>query len=1083
MREKIINMDKVFECIGNSHEKGVEQAKTALQHIEQVLFETYVAPQYVARKKQVGLEERRSLANRELYNLILKEKRLPAVDEFTEAYLTRNSHFMDLPHEAFLANLAYRSLVADLYFYFVLLKSNYFTFVEVKYIYDLYAQTDVLLTLDKHVLGVQLYAGTDIDLKNRRLQKMHNNLQSSYPIYLLAMEENKAQREKFLTKNGEEILLYGEKDAEMLYSIMLKGFKTSQNEVIKEKMEQEAKNADVDYFEFKRSPQKKDSKAREYEDFFNKVEHSLLIIGEDKIATIDNEFKQKAKKRGISLHLLDVANKDLPKNLQNSPIVIDGMIDEALLKTLKNISKDVECNIFQYEVEHFSPLDNLIVSAGAGSGKTHTLISRTLFLLNKGYVGSIKEIGMITFTREAADNMRKELAKRFIQLFRDTNDVKYRRYLEELQGMQVATIPAFAKHILQSFGHHLGFGSQIDISNLTMNKREVIENELDKTVKKVNLEIKSLQNIRQYDLLNLIESVWEKIEQKGVTPKEIKVSDEEEDKLYQIIVQTLQKAEEKMDKVKFEKNTITLADLTRLLKILIKRNAPLDQIGNYYKYLFIDEFQDTDNAQIDFISEIALQSKIPLLVVGDIKQSIYRFRGATATAFDMLEKKLKAGGRTVKRTSLLHNYRTVSPLLYQMEEQFEVWRKNEWLPKNEIAMLPKVKQQSHFKEYYEVYKYDIDSEEIYKRFVEMPDRSCRKKDDLNVMAILVRRNSEAKEIGELLKHISESKKDEQFIFDVQLEGTLYESKAAKDLLILLESWLKPENNISLFALSETPYCQQTDKAILLMEDRLHRLNVDALPIHLPVAWHEALQQMKFNPILLVVNEFLMQVPYLSNLAQIDNVKLSHFSLKKYQLNLYKILMQMYAAVGDEYVDLLTLYNWLKIQVATNREENEAELTTADVSKKMIKVMTVHKSKGLEFHTILIPYTNNKFLGKKVNLPSATNEPFDYSQFDYFVKKRIFKPYKNIIVHVQSNNIYVDWVFVRFNKDYKFYHFTKDYKKIVLEENDETSREETRILYVAMTRAQERLFIYGTKAGNGKTGDMPNCWADLRWGIK
>jgi len=1078
MRDKIINMEKVFEYLSNIPQKGLEQARVGIRHIEKVLYETYTAPRYVARKKLVGLEERRSLANKELYDLILKEKRLPTVTEYIESYLNRNSYFMDLPHEAFLANLAYRSLVADLYFYFVLIKSELFTSVEVNYIYDVYAQTDILLGLNSNFLGVQLYAGTEANVKSRRLQQLHDNMKITYPIYLLALEENKNQRKKFITKSGDEILLYGLRDAEMLHSIMIKGLKTNQNQVVIEVMEKEAKNADVDYFEYKHVPLKKAFINNSFQDIFDNVNHSLLIVGEDKVAKLPEDFKLKAKELGVSLHLYDVPTKDLSVNLQKLQFIRDGQLDEAMLDELKSKGKNADCNIFQYEVEHFSPTDDLIVSAGAGSGKTHTLISRTLFLLNEGYVQSLKEIAMITFTKEAADNMRKALAKRFIQLFRETNDEKYRRFLEDLQGMQIDTIPAFAKKILQLFGHLKGLGSQINISNLTIDKREVTEVQLDKTVKEIDWDLESFKNIRQYDLLNLIESVWEKIEQKGIEPSEIEVSNKEEDRLYQIVLETLQKAEKDIFKVKLEKNTITLADLTRLLKEIIARQAPLHQLGNYYKYLFIDEFQDTDNAQIDFITEIALQSKIPLLVVGDIKQSIYRFRGATATAFDMLENKLQKKGRIVKRASLLHNYRTESSLLLQMEKRFNAWRKNDWLPKNEKSMLPKVKRKSKVKSNYNEFGKEIDGEEIYKRFSEMPNISGRNSDEPNVMAILVRRNSEAKKIGEILKDISGKKNDEKFVFDVQLEGTLYESKAAKDLLILFESWLKPKNKATLFALNETPYCKKSDLEVRLIDEETYKLNVETIPVNLPDAWHEAKEQMKFNPILLVVNNFLSQVPYLSNLAEYENVEVSHFSLKKYQLNLYKILLQMYAAIGDEYVDLLTVYNWLKIQVATNREEDEANLNAADVSSKMIKVMTVHKSKGLEFHTVLIPYTKSDFFGKEVNVPTSENEPFDYSQFKYFIDKGIYKPYKNIIVYFHENNPYVEWIFIRYNQDYQFYHYTKKYRDVELGEREETLREETRILYVAMTRAEERLFIYGTKSNYGKVLNLPSCWADL-----
>ena len=58
-----------------------------------------------------------------------------------------------------------------------------------------------------------------------------------------------------------------------------------------------------------------------------------------------------------------------------------------------------------------------------------------------------------------------------------------------------------------------------------------------------------------------------------------------------------------------------------------------------YKYLFIDEFQDTDDVQIDsFLKLQEWVSGLNLFVVGDIKQSIYRFRGATDSAFERVKK-------------------------------------------------------------------------------------------------------------------------------------------------------------------------------------------------------------------------------------------------------------------------------------------------------------------------------------------------------------------------------------------------------------------------------------------------------------
>ena len=55
-----------------------------------------------------------------------------------------------------------------------------------------------------------------------------------------------------------------------------------------------------------------------------------------------------------------------------------------------------------------------------------------------------------------------------------------------------------------------------------------------------------------------------------------------------------------------------------------------------YRYLFVDEFQDTDAAQIDLVLELRERLDCRLFVVGDVKQGIYRFRGAEGNAFEEL---------------------------------------------------------------------------------------------------------------------------------------------------------------------------------------------------------------------------------------------------------------------------------------------------------------------------------------------------------------------------------------------------------------------------------------------------------------
>ena len=76
--------------------------------------------------------------------------------------------------------------------------------------------------------------------------------------------------------------------------------------------------------------------------------------------------------------------------------------------------------------------------------------------------------------------------------------------------------------------------------------------------------------------------------------------------------------------------------------------------------MFVDEFQDTDDVQIDAISQIAKLLQYKLFVVGDVKQCIYRFRGAKENAF----KQLGADNNPEWQTySLYKNYRTDAQLL------------------------------------------------------------------------------------------------------------------------------------------------------------------------------------------------------------------------------------------------------------------------------------------------------------------------------------------------------------------------------------------------------------------------------------
>lgn len=91
------------------------------------------------------------------------------------------------------------------------------------------------------------------------------------------------------------------------------------------------------------------------------------------------------------------------------------------------------------------------------------------------------------------------------------------------------------------------------------------------------------------------------------------------------------------------------------------------------RFMFVDEFQDTDDVQIEILMEISKRLGYKLFVVGDVKQCIYRFRGAKENAFDQLGFK---GNKEWLLYSLTKNYRTDHSLLDLFHNSFMRMGKN-----------------------------------------------------------------------------------------------------------------------------------------------------------------------------------------------------------------------------------------------------------------------------------------------------------------------------------------------------------------------------------------------------------------------
>jgi superfamily I DNA/RNA helicase len=1033
-------MDTIFQILESS------------KNIETSLATTYTQPTF-SRLDQRNYKKIRTLLNRELYLSIERLHRLPSIDEFSKIYKENYlAKFSQSFSDDSAIRYAYSSLVRDLHFYFILKESGFFDVVEINYLFDLQAQTDILVSKGEKRLGLQLFSGDTIAKEQKKRHYAKFVGENNYELFFFGTKTPIGKRKEIACESGSIFILYSLEDAQYILNQL-------EQTNIKDPLWDESQLEKFDDFVNPDGIIREKKIAKQeigIEIEFDRAKHSVLCIG-----TLSHEERDKIKilcdEKGLNFYQCNIS--------ESIKVVYDGIGFEEYEELIFD-NTDICFNLRQYRIEHALHDEDMIVSAGAGSGKTHTLIARTLYLLDMEYIHHVHEITMITFTNEAADSMREKLSEQFLKLFKLTGSSRYRRYLDELVEMRIMTIPAFARYILTQYGHFLGIGQNFTISSMLMDKRTLIEKYIDSqfNIKKLNAE--QLNGLEYYQLQSFIERVYEKVESKGFETKYLPV--EPFHNIFSNLVNdALIQVDNQLDELKKEKNTLTLNDLSRSLTQLLALEIPITNLNQQFKYLFIDEFQDTDNVQLSFIVDILVKANIHLLLVGDRKQGIYRFRGANVTAFDLIKEALTENGRQIVEHQLVYNYRTSANLLNIMEDIFDDWRRKKLLAVDSDSviasrMLPAKCAGLNNENAYKKMRKEISDQAIYDIYKEMIARS--KGTGKNVLAILVRTNKQVKDIGKILK---ESQITSSIPYQVVVEGSLFQSEAAKDLLYLLHSWLNPDNDLARYSFSQTAFCRKEQDVIVIMENKQF-YETDSYCYEVSKAWYEALENVKVAPIFMVLNHYLSQASYCDHL---ESKGYSKVQIKQYEMNLFKVLDIMNSSM-NECTDLYSLYKWLKIEHTTNTRDSEAELSDDDFESDYIKVMTVHKAKGLEFNTVIIPFLRNSFvrtLSDGFNPKGSTGEN-KYSFHDIIAE------------NIDGNPVY-GWRY--FEKKSKFYDCTEEvYGKLKTDDILQVKQEETRNLYVAMTRAKEQLIFFtgnGNYYGNYSHNGLNN-WLDLIGGI-
>lgn len=494
-------------------------------------------------------------------------------------------------------------------------------------------------------------------------------------------------------------------------------------------------------------------------------------------------------------------------------------------------------------------------------------------------------------------------------------------------------------------------------------------------------------------------------------------------------------------------------DLLRLLKEALhgeggERLAEL--IRFQYPFAMIDEFQDTDALQYQIFSKIyhnkTASGNVGFMMIGDPKQAIYRFRGADIFTY------LKAAKEANERFNLGTNYRSSQPLVEGVNRLFDfenapfIYENIEFLnvgaAKKKLVFQLNNQPEPAFRFY--INDKDKSTQQDYAKACATSIQQCLKSAAENPVVFPNESKAEnqtlrAENIAVLVRGYTEAdlvKKELQAlgIASVYLSdrGNVFESNTAKELALILQACL---------SVTERPILNAIATALFgLNAAEIHQIHQDEIQWQ---RWAE-----KF-----VEYQQIWQrqgvLPMLHHLLLAENITEKLLSRPDGERKLTDLLhlaeiLQQAAALNESEAALL---RWFEKQIQDNgRQEAQIRLES---ERQLVKIVTIHKSKGLEYDLVWLPFLGN-----------AAKDS---------TKKKLF-------------NLYYDSDEEKTLWDMQDQHLD--------DLTQEVFAEELRLLYVALTRAKYQMafvlpkvfdkkwnaLLYVLTQGEiGRKLDLPNNW--------
>ena len=737
---------------------------------------------------------------------------------------------------------------------------------------------------------------------------------------------------------------------------------------------------------------------------------------------------------------------------------------------------------------------NLIVSAAAGAGKTSVLVERIVqMILDSEHAYRLDQMLIVTFTKAAAGQMKERIFRRIQELLNTEDGVgaEQRAYLQEqlalLPGCAIMTIDAFCLQVLRKYiaqlpqldpGFRTGESNEMELLAGDV-LEEVLEDfyeredegrerdEFDAMVEQFagRSEDKDLEPVlRQiYTFMQSMPEPWEWLDKS--------VENYKGQPLYPAlrgVRNVLQVFHQAFLQEKMSRSIVEFSDMEHFAKqILWKDGAPTQaaqELSEQYDAIFIDEYQDSNMLQEVILNSIARRDEEGnaqnIFMVGDVKQSIYSFRFAQPELFLQKLEDYHLD-RNPRKIFLQKNYRSRAEILTGVNEIFEYLMRKECggveysgeqalvpggaTPEPDPGMedfYPKIYSLSVGANPNQQSKHELEAlwvaEQIETMLREGKRYGVRDEKQGGYrplrpgdIVILLR---SAKEMGSFYqkaledRHIPASAKQSDRFFDTP------EICLALNLLRVIDN---AQQDIPLEGVLHSPLFGFTSEELAQIRVESDR----SLPFHEILAryaqegedlflasrlqeFYGKLEQWRQWSECLTVRELLSRLYRTTGLYEYVG---SMQDGERRRINLDLLLSRSEEFEQGIYSGVFQFLRFIDRMKAREQDYEEA---SRGYGGNVVQIMTIHGSKGLEFPVVFLCDTGREFQLK------------DQRQ--------------HVLLHLEEG-IGSYWL-----DPEKMLYFNTEIRQNILErKKQENYAEEMRVLYVAMTRAKDRLIVTGT----------------------